>query len=517
VPAFVAKGNPYAEIKSPQTIASRIALCSNTLAMSPPADPAAKLQHDATARLREIPSVDELLARPPLAALAANAGRGLVTQSARAVLAELRNELKHELSSTNPTNASVLAAALDPPAIESRIIARVEALLAPSLVPVINATGVILHTNLGRAPLPAAAAAAIASTATHYSNLEYDVARGERGKRDIHTARLLAQLVGAEAAIVVNNNAAAVFLVLNTLAKNSEVVVSRGELIEIGDGFRIPDIMAESGGILREVGTTNRTRIRDYERAFNQRTRLLLRVHPSNFRITGFTERPTLDEIAALGRRLHVPVYEDLGSGCLAGLSASGINEPVARASSDAGVDVVSFSGDKLLGGPQAGIIAGKREFIERIRRNPLFRALRVDKLTIAALEVTLNAYLRGALDEIPALRMIRLSQEDIRKRVEKCLELLPVSCRINATLEIIEGFSVIGGGSTPDQQLPTFLLALSSSQYSPAELEERLRRPSSGIPIIARVENNRVVFDLRTVFPDEEPTLLTQIIFSLL
>jgi L-seryl-tRNA(Ser) seleniumtransferase len=488
--------------------------------MTPPADPAAKLQHHASARLREIPSVDELLARPLLAALAANAGRGLVTQSARAVLAELRNELKQELSPTNATNAtsaSDLAVSLDPAAIESRIVKHVELLLAPSLAHVINASGVILHTNLGRAPLLAAAAAAIASTATHYSNLEYDVERGERGKRDIHTARLLAQLVGAEAAIVVNNNAAAVFLVLNTIAKNAEVIVSRGELIEIGDGFRIPDIMSESGAILREVGTTNRTRIRDYESAFNERTRLLLRVHPSNFRITGFTERPTLDEIAALGRRLRVPVYEDLGSGCLADLSASGINEPVARASSDAGVDVVSFSGDKLLGGPQAGIIAGKREFIERIRRNPLFRALRVDKLTIAALEVTLNAYLRGALDEIPALRMIRLSQEEIRKRVEKCLALLPPSCRTNATLEIIEGFSVIGGGSTPDQELPTFLLALSSSQYSPAELEERLRQPSSGTPIIARVENNRVVFDLRTVFPDEEPTLLTQIIFSLI
>ncbi len=374
--------------------------------MTPPADPAAKLQPNPSARLREIPSVDELLARPQLAALAEKAGRAVVTQSARAVLAELRNELKHELSAANTTHAtsaSDLAAALDPAAIESRITKHVELLLAPSLAHVINATGVILHTNLGRAPLPAAAAAAIASTATHYSNLEYDVERGERGKRDVHTARLLAQLVGAEAAIVVNNNAAAVFLVLNTLAKNAEVIVSRGELIEIGDGFRIPDIMSESGAILREVGTTNRTRIRDYERAFNERTRLLLRVHPSNFRITGFTERPTLDEIAALGRRLHVPVYEDLGSGCLADLSASGINEPVARASSDAGVDVVSFSGDKLLGGPQAGIIAGKREFIERIRRNPLFRALRVDKLTIAALEVTLNAYLRGALDEIPS------------------------------------------------------------------------------------------------------------------
>ena len=218
-------------------------------------------------------------------------------------------------------------------------------------------------------------------------------------------------MAGAEAAIVVNNNAAAVFLVLNTLAKGAEVIVSRGELIEIGDGFRIPDIMSESGAVLREVGTTNRTRIRDYERAITERTRLLLRVHPSNFRIAGFTERPSLEELAALGRRKRVPVFEDLGSGCVADLAAAGIDEPVVRASCRAGAAIVSFSGDKLLGGPQAGIIAGKKQLVERIRRNPLFRALRVDKLTIAALEVTLKAYHRGALDEIPAVRMIRLQR----------------------------------------------------------------------------------------------------------
>ena len=479
--------------------------------MSPPADPTAKLQQGASARLRDIPSVDELLARPKLAALAEKAGRSVVTQCARAALAELRNELKQESSASN---ASTLAAALDPAAIESRIIADVEALLAPSLVHVINATGVILHTNLGRAPLPAAAAAAIASTAAHYSNLEYDVNLGERGKRDVHTARLLAQFVGAEAAIVVNNNAAAVFLVLNTLSKKAEVIVSRGELIEIGDGFRIPDIMSESGAILREVGTTNRTRIRDYERAFNEHTRLLLRVHPSNFRITGFTERPTLDEIAALGRRLHVPVYEDLGSGCLADLSASSIAEPVARASCDAGVDVVSFSGDKLLGGPQAGIIAGKREFIDRIRRNPLFRALRVDKLTIAALEVTLNAYLRGALDEIPALRMIRMRADEIAQRAEALTaKLRHALANASVTIEMLPGFSVIGGGSTPDQQLPTHLISIASSKFSPATIETRLRRPASGPPVIARIENNRLILDLRTVSPDEEPALAAAIV----
>jgi len=347
-----------------------------------------------------------------------------------------------------------------------------------------------------------------------YSNLEYDVETGDRGKRDVHTARLLAQLVGAEAAIVVNNNAAAVFLVLNTLAKGAEVIVSRGELIEIGDGFRIPDIMSESGAVLREVGTTNRTRIRDYERAFNERTRLLLRVHPSNFRITGFTERPSLDEIAALGRRLQVPVYEDLGSGCLADLSANGINEPVARASCEAGVSIVSFSGDKLLGGPQAGIIAGKREFIERIRRNPLFRALRVDKLTIAALEITLNAYLRGALDEIPALRMIRLSADDIARRAEGLANKLRAGlANTRATIETRPGFSVVGGGSTPDQQLPTHLISLSSPLHSATALENRLRKPASGSPVIARIEDDCVTLDLRTVFPDEDAALAAAII----
>jgi L-seryl-tRNA(Ser) seleniumtransferase len=478
--------------------------------MSPPVDPVAKLQHGESARLREIPSVDEVLARPHLAALAEKAGRGVVTQSARAVLADLRDRLKHDPVPAGA--ASAVADTLDPAAIESRIAERVEALLAPSLIPVINATGVILHTNLGRAPISAAIEAEIAPIATRYSNLEYDIERGERGKRDVHTARLLAQLVGAEAAIVVNNNAAAVFLVLNTLAKGAEVVVSRGELIEIGDGFRIPDIMAESGAVLREVGTTNRTRIRDYERAFNERTRLLLRVHPSNFRITGFTERPSLDEIAALGRRLQVPVYEDLGSGCLADLSANGINEPVARASCEAGVSVVSFSGDKLLGGPQAGIIAGKREFIERIRRNPLFRALRVDKLTIAALEITLNAYLRGALDEIPALRMIRLSADDIAHRAEGLANKLRAA-NTRATIETRPGFSVVGGGSTPDQQLPTHLISISSPLRSATALENRLRKPASGSPVIARIEDDCVTLDLRTVFPDEGVALAAAIV----
>lgn len=483
--------------------------------MNPTPESAAKMQKDGSSRLRAIPAVDELLGRPRLRALAQKSGGELVTRAVRDVLAELRAQLKADSTQSNEPIAPTFELAH----LESRVIAEVERILAPSLRRVINATGVVLHTNLGRAPLAPAAAAQIAETATHYSNLEYDVARGERGKRDVHTARLLAELVGAEAAIVVNNNAAAVFLVLNTLAKDAEVVVSRGELIEIGDGFRIPDIMTESGALLREVGTTNRTRLRDYERAITEHTRLLLRVHPSNFRITGFAERPSLAELVALGERCHIPVYEDLGSGCIADLAASGVAEPVARASCEAGASIVSFSGDKLLGGPQAGIIAGKKEFVDRIRQNPLFRALRVDKLIIAALEVTLQSYLRGALDEIPALRMIRLSAEEIGKRANNFCEKLRPRLQPGVTVEVLPGFSVIGGGSTPDQQLATHLVTIASPRQSAAQIEARLRQAQSGaagtdptqslIPVIARIEDNRLILDLRTVAPEEELALL--------
>jgi L-seryl-tRNA(Ser) seleniumtransferase len=487
--------------------------------MNPAPQSAAGLQGDAASRLRAIPSVDELLSRPLLQELARKSGRELVTEAVREVLAQVRDALKAGAASTREA-ASALP---DLAQLESRVAGEVARVLAPSLRRAINATGVVLHTNLGRAPLSQAAAAAIAETAIHYSNLEYDVPRGERGKRDVHTSRLLAALVGAESAIVVNNNAAAVFLVLNTLSKAAEVVVSRGELIEIGDGFRIPDIMAESGAILREVGTTNRTRLRDYERAVNERTRLLLRVHPSNFRITGFTERPSLAELVALGDRHHIPVYEDLGSGCIADLAANGIAEPVVRASCDAGAGIVTFSGDKLLGGPQAGIIAGKKEFVDRIRQNPLFRALRVDKLTIAALEITLKSYARGALDEIPALRMIRLSAEEISQRAGNFSERLRATLPSDVSVEVLPGFSVIGGGSTPDQQLRTHLVGIASPRHSPAQIEARLRQPQtlaadgvaaprSPIPVIARIEDDRLILDLRTVFPEEEAELLASI-----
>jgi L-seryl-tRNA(Ser) seleniumtransferase len=451
--------------------------------------------------MREIPSVDELLGRPRLLALAEKSGRALVTQSARSVLANVRARMKTDASRATPQ-------ASDPENLETQIIVQVESLIAPSLRRVINATGVILHTNLGRAPLSAQAAARISQLATSYSNLEYDLETGERGQRDVHTSRMLANLVGAELAIVVNNNAAAVFLVLNTLSKGADTIVSRGELIEIGDGFRIPDIMSESGAILREVGTTNRTRIRDYERAITDRARLLLRVHPSNFRISGFTERPSLVDLVALGQRSQLPVFEDLGSGCLADLSSSGISEPVVAASCAAGASVVSFSGDKLLGGPQAGIIAGKKEIVERIRRNPLFRALRVDKLTIGALEVTLQAYLCGALEEIPALRMIRLSADSISERAKNLIAQLKSTVSNDVTCRITPGFSLIGGGSTPDQQLPTALITITTARLSAAELEHRLRKPAKAIAVIARIEDDQLILDLRTVAPAEESEL---------
>jgi L-seryl-tRNA(Ser) seleniumtransferase len=453
-----------------------------------------KTTAEAGARLRELPSVDELMARPTVAALAAEHGRAIVLRSARQALAGLRREIAD-------------GAELGVGDIEARVRGTVAAALEPSLRRVINATGVVLHTNLGRAPLSNEAASAIGATSTRYTNLEYDVAAGKRGRRDVHTSAALAELAGAESAIVVNNNAAAIFLVLHALAKGGEVIVSRGELIEIGDGFRIPDIMAESGAVLREVGTTNRTHVRDYENAVNDRTKLILRVHPSNFQISGFTGRPSLEELAAVGEKLRVPVYEDLGSGCLADLSGTGLSEPVVRSSCSAGVAVATYSCDKLLGGPQAGIIAGKKDVVEKIRRDPMFRVLRVDKLTIAALEATARAYLRGAIDEIPALRMIRATAEAMRLRSEifcaGAIEALPRGVR----LSVVPGFSVVGGGSTPDQQIASHVIAVEGGALSVNELEARLR--SAAIPVIARIEDGKLILDLRTVRADEDSELL--------
>jgi len=451
--------------------------------------------------LRQIPSVDELLAQPRLAALAQRVDRELLVEVTRSVLADLRGRIAGE---------GTARVALDSSSLEECIASLVERILASSLEAVINATGVILHTNLGRAPLSGAAAEEIRLSATNYSNLEYDLEAGARGKRDVHVAQLLERLTGAEAAIVVNNCAAAVLLVLAALAKGGEVIVSRGELIEIGDGFRIPEIMAQSGAVLREVGTTNRTRIVDYENAISENTRLLLRVHPSNFTITGFAEKPSMEELVELGRRAGLPLVEDLGSGCLVDLSSAGIAEPTVRQSVNAGVSIVMFSGDKLLGGPQAGIIAGQKELVSRVRRHPLFRALRVDKLTTAALAATLGAYLRGAVDEIPALRMIRMSVQEIKRRAENFLrELTPELPLGEVEVEITDGSSLAGGGSTPTQSLPTKLIRIASARYSASQFEQRLRRAPAGTPVIARVEEDRLILDLRTVFPEQEPALL--------
>ena len=466
--------------------------------------PKRALSREQSEFLRQLPSVDELLAQPRLSALGNRVDRGILVEVARAVLAEFRARVTGEIATT-------IVATMQTGDIEARIAEMVERILAHSLVPVINATGVILHTNLGRAPLPAALTDQLRQTATQYCNLEYDLEAGARGKRDVHTSRLIERLTGAEAAIVVNNCAAAMLLSLAALAKGGEVIASRGELIEIGDGFRIPEIMAESGAILREVGTTNRTRITDYEKAINERTRLLLRVHPSNFRITGFTERPSLEELVQLGHDADLPVMEDLGSGCVVDLSENGMNEPLVRQSLQCGVTLVAFSGDKLLGGPQAGIIAGRKDLVARIRRYPLFRALRVDKLTITALEVTLGAYLRGTLDEIPALRMIRTDAKELRRRAEDLVRELRAGLPLDEVeLEIVEGTSLVGGGSTPDQSLPTPLIRIASVRYSVAQLEERLRRAPRGISVITRVADDRLVLDLRTVFPEQEPLLIS-------
>jgi L-seryl-tRNA(Ser) seleniumtransferase len=450
---------------------------------------------------RRLPSVDELLRLPEVVGQVHREGHAAVAQAARVVLGRMREE--------------IAAGRLNAAGVELAISGLAEAVgrelrhnLQLSLRSAINATGVVLHTNLGRAPLGSVALEHLRQVAATYSNLEFDLAQGERGKRDVHVQHLFAQLLGSLAAepistIVVNNNAAAVLLGLNTLAEAGEVIVSRGELVEIGGSFRIPDVMAKSGAILREVGTTNRTRIGDYERAISEKTRLLLRVHRSNFQITGFTEQPSLSELVDLGHKRGIPVMEDLGSGALVDLRSLGISgEPGVADSLRAGVDVVTYSGDKLLGGPQAGLLSGRRELIARIRSNPLFRALRVDKLTYAALEATLLAYVRQDHDAIPALRMLRLPPEEIQRRAEAIRKTLE-SERNRLGVEIVDGQSMVGGGAAPAASLPTRLLAVTCASLSADELAARLRACEP--PIVARVEEGRVLLDLRTVFPEQD------------
>jgi L-seryl-tRNA(Ser) seleniumtransferase len=478
-------------------VATAERLCSNNRMES---STKRSLDAEKAALLRQIPSVDELLHQPRLAKLAARIPRELLVEVAREVLAGVRDEI------TGNSGVSVIP--VIPADLEDLIAREVERILARTLQPVINATGVILHTNLGRAPLAPGVVEEFRQTAIHYSNLEYDLETGARGKRDVHTSELLARLTGAEDAIVVNNCAAAILLVLAALGKDGEVLVSRGELIEIGDGFRIPEVMAQSGAILREVGTTNRTRIADYENAISEKTRLLLRVHPSNFRMSGFTDKPTVEELVELSQRANLPLVEDLGSGCLVDLSPYGIHEPAVRQNVQAGISLVTFSGDKLLGGPQAGIIAGKKEFVQRVRRHPLFRALRVDKLIIAALEITLGSYQRGALDEIPAIAMIRAKPKEIEERSRNLLRELTRSLPMDGLdVEISDGESLAGGGSTPAQALPSKVIRIRSERRSASQIEQRLRRGAT-IPVIACIEDDSIVLDLRTVFAEQETAL---------
>jgi L-seryl-tRNA(Ser) seleniumtransferase len=460
-----------------------------------------------SALFQKLPSTGEILRQPDIQALIVREGHAAVAESIRVVLARLRDEI-----SGGRLDEESLDLALD--GVEAAAERQLRQSLIYSLQPLINATGVILHTNLGRAPLAATALDHVRGVATTYSNLEFELSTGERGKRDIHVDRLFQKLLFDEntssliSTIVVNNNAAAVLLALNSLADGGEVIVSRGELVEIGGSFRIPDVMQKSNATLREVGTTNRTRIADYENAINDRTRLLLRVHRSNFEITGFTEQPGLDELVVLARRRNIPLMEDLGSGALFDLRSIGITgEPGVLDSLRAGVDIVTYSGDKLLGGPQAGLISGRVDPVARMRSNSLFRALRVDKLSYAALEATLLAYVKRDHDAVPVLRMMRLSKDEITDRAEKVIATVESAQLKHVKLDLFDGESVIGGGAAPSAILPTRLIAITHTDLSADELVDRLR--ANIPPVIARVEEGRVLFDLRTVFPEQDTNLV--------
>ena len=454
-------------------------------------------------RLRSLPAVDQVLQSAAAVAWLDCLPRERVADLVREAIGELRE--------------SLLADAPQPPedpllAVTGKVDGLVQSLSDSSLRPVINASGVILHTNLGRAPLGQPAVEAVRSIAGGYCSLEYDVERGRRGRRDMHCASLLERLLGAPA-LVVNNNAAAIFLVLHELARDGEVIVSRGELVEIGDGFRIPDILEASQARLREVGSTNRTNLDDYRDALGERTRALLRIHPSNFKQVGFTGRPTIEQLVAVAKSASLPLIEDLGSGCLTDDLAEGIEgEPPVARSIKAGVSLVTFSGDKLLGGPQAGIIAGEAGLLARVRRNPLFRALRVGKLTLAALEATLRSYLVGREDEIPALRLMRTPASLLRVRAHRLAKRL-VEQGVSGC-SVVEGESLLGGGSTPMQKVPSPLVAIEGPPgQTAAHLESGLR--SHHPPVVGRIEKNRVLLDLRTVPETQEDDLVAAVIHA--
>jgi L-seryl-tRNA(Ser) seleniumtransferase len=455
--------------------------------------------------LRLLPSIDSLLRTATARSLQSAVGSEHLGDLARKVTDELRREIMAApASSPDAIQNQELLRATYLEAAERRLVNAHKAEINSGLGRVINATGVILHTNLGRAPLSDAARRAVAEAAG-YCSLEYDLASGERGRRGARVEDLLAQLTGSEGALVVNNCAAAALLVLTTLARDSETIVSRGELVEIGGDFRVPEVMAQSATHMIEVGTTNRTNLSDYRKAISEKTRLIMRVHTSNYRIVGFTKTPPLRELADLAHEAGLLIYEDAGSGALLDLRDYGITgEPVIRESLAEGADVVSFSGDKLLGGPQAGLLVGRNEVIEQMRSQPLYRALRADKLRIAALEATLDAYARGvSAAEVPAQRFIAMSSDEIRARAEQFVERLQRRISSGTQLELIEGESAVGGGAAPTAQLRTVLISLTRGNLTSNQIEAALRHSTP--PVIARIVEDRVLIDLRTVTEADE------------
>jgi L-seryl-tRNA(Ser) seleniumtransferase len=454
--------------------------------------------------LRKIPSVDEILSRSEIENLLKVHPRTVVVDGIRRGLKRLRTEVLNQKDLTGLENERFSLEQLIP-LFQREIDLQVQ----PRLRQVINATGVIIHTNLGRSPLHPSALEHMVEISRSYSNLEYDLNRGERGSRYTHVEEPLCRLSGAEAAMVVNNNAGAVLLTLNTLAEGKEVIVSRGELVEIGGAFRIPDVMKRSGAMLREVGTTNRTYLTDYQNAIGSQTALLLKVHTSNFRVMGFTSDTSLQDLVQLGKQYEIPVINDLGSGCLVDLAGYGLEkEPTVQEAIKTGVDVITVSGDKLLGGPQAGIILGKKDFLDPIKTNPLTRALRIDKLTLAALESTLLLYLdeKRAMEEIPTLRMLKVDLGLLKKRGKRLLKKLPETIKKKTEITLREDVSQVGGGALPLQELPTIVLALKPIHFSVNHLEESLRRVDP--PIISRISKDELILDMRTVFDEEIPLL---------
>jgi L-seryl-tRNA(Ser) seleniumtransferase len=459
------------------------------------------MSNPATTGLRAIPSVDQLLRSEAAVQLRDTVGPRRLTAIAREVTNEMREQIESG-SLRDRSKGALLAEGIQ------RLLQAGEREALRGFRRVINATGVILHTNLGRAPLSEAARNAVASEAAGYCTLEYDLSTGERGKRGNRAEELLVQLTGAEGALIVNNCAAAALLVLTVLAHDGETIVSRGELVEIGGDFRVPDVMSNSGTRMIEVGTTNRTRLEDYRLAINENTRLIMRVHPSNYRIIGFTTSPDLATLSSLAHEAGLFLYEDAGSGALTDLTKYGLgDEPIISESIAAGADVVTFSGDKLLGGPQAGLIVGSREIIERLRTSALYRALRADKLCLAALEATLEAHRRGALDEIPALQMLSLGADQIETRARSCIQRLEDAGLSSLKVTVVEGHSAVGGGSGPNVRPLTALLALDHTKLDVEEIESRLR--ASSPPVISRIADGHVLLDLRTVDVSEESELV--------